>query len=73
MPASKNIVSSGFAERCVEVGGLARDIVALRDLRELVGVAADQDRVRHHAVAVRQRDAASLPGSPAIERTRCWL
>ena len=45
-------------ERGVEVGAPARDAVRLRERLDLVGVAADQDRVRHRLVAVRQRDAA---------------
>ena len=45
-------------ERRIEVGGPARDAVRLRQLRELAPVAADQDRVGHHAVAVRERYAA---------------
>ena len=36
------------------------DAVRLGERCELVGVAADQDRIGHHAVAVRQRDAALL-------------
>ena len=45
-------------ERGIEIGGPARDAVRLRQLRELGFVAADQDRVGHHRVAVLERDAA---------------
>src|SRR5262249_47050486 len=42
----------------IEVSGPARDAVRLGELRELGLVAADQDRIGHHGVAVLQRDAA---------------
>ena len=45
-------------ERRIEIGGPARDTVRLRQLLELGLVAADQDRIGHHPVAVPQRDAA---------------
>ena len=47
-------------QRGGEIGGRARDAVLLAERRDLLGVAADQDRIGHHAVAVRQRDAALL-------------
>ena len=56
--ASKNTVSFGF------FSAAARSVVeratpyCLRERRDLLGVAPDQDRIGHHAVAVRQRDAA---------------
>src|SRR5262249_2749887 len=45
-------------ERGVEVAGPAREPVRLRQLRKLGLIAADQDRVGHHPVAVLERDAA---------------
>jgi len=42
----------------VEVGGPARDAVRLGQLLDLAGVAADQDRIGHHPVAVLERDPA---------------
>ena len=56
--ASKNKVSSAILERRVEICRPARDAVRLRQLRELSFIAADQDRVGHHPVAVLERDAA---------------
>ena len=50
----------GVLQRGVEIGGRALDAVLLRERRDLLGIAADQDRVGHHAVAIRQRDAALL-------------
>ena len=47
-------------QRGRKIRGGARDAVLLAKRRDLLGVAADQDRVRHHAIAVRQRDAALL-------------
>ena len=47
-----------IGERGVEIGGPALERRAALPGLELVGVAADQDRVGHHAIAVRQRDAA---------------
>ena len=58
VPASKKTVSSLFGERGVEVGAPAGDAVGLRERLDLLGVAADQDRVGHHPVAVGERDAA---------------
>ena len=58
--ASKNTVSFGFFSAAVEVGGRAGDAVLLAQRRDLLGIAADQDRVGHHAVAVRQRHAALI-------------
>jgi hypothetical protein len=46
-----------FRQRLVEVGGPARDIETLCQPFDLVGVAADQDRIRHDAVAIRQQHA----------------
>ena len=40
-------------ERGVEIRAPARDAVRLGERLDLLGVAADEDRVRHHAVAVR--------------------
>src|SRR5215472_6511200 len=45
-------------ERGVEVAGPAREPVRLRQLRQLCLVAADEDRVGHHPVAVLERNAA---------------
>ena len=60
-PASKNTVSSRVLRaRRRGRSSSARCRAALGELRDLLGVAADQDRVGHHAVAVRQRDAALL-------------
>ena len=44
----------------IEVGGVARKAELPRHCRDLVGIAADQDRVGHHPVAIRQRHAALL-------------
>src|SRR5262249_44282745 len=41
-------------ERAVEIGGRARDAVGLGERRQLLGVAPDQDRIRHDAVAARK-------------------
>ena len=73
VPASKKTVSSGFGERGVEIGGRALDAVLRGERRDLLGVAADQDRVGHHAVAVRRARRRPGRGSRRIERTRCWL
>src|SRR5262245_21993515 len=56
--ASKNSVSLAVLERGVEVAGPAREPVRLGQLRQLCLIAADQDRVGHHQVAVLERDAA---------------
>ncbi|MHC2274589.1 hypothetical protein ACVME8_001200 [Bradyrhizobium diazoefficiens] len=45
-------------ERRIEVGGPARDVEALCKRLDLLGAAADQDRIGHDAVAVLQADAA---------------
>ena len=45
-------------ERGLEVGAEARDAVRLRERLDLLGVAPDQDRIGHHAVAVGERHAA---------------
>ena len=45
-------------QRLVEIGGPALDLEALGQLLDLAGVAADQDRIGHHAVAVRELHAA---------------
>src|SRR5262249_47325898 len=45
-------------ERGVEVAGPAREPVRLRQLRQLCLVAADENRIGHHPVAVLERDAA---------------
>ena len=45
-------------KRRVEIGARALDAVLPAQRRNFLGVAADQDRIRHHAVAVRQRDSA---------------
>jgi hypothetical protein len=58
--ASKKIVSSGFFSAAGKIGGGARDAVLLAERRDLLGIAPDQDRVGHHAVAVRQRHAALI-------------
>jgi hypothetical protein len=42
-----------IGERRVQIRRVPRDIVELGDFCELVGIAADQDRVRHDTVAVR--------------------
>jgi hypothetical protein len=47
-------------QRCRKVGGGAGDAVFLGERGDLLGIAPDQDRVGHHAIAVRQRDAALL-------------
>src|SRR4051812_40026150 len=47
-------------EGTLEVGGPALDAVLLRQLFDLRGVAADEDRVGHQALAVFQRHAALL-------------
>ena len=44
----------GIEQRLVEIGGPAGHAVLLRQRGNLVRVAPDQDRVRHHAAAVRQ-------------------
>jgi len=45
-------------ERAVEIGGEARDAVCLGESAELLGVAPDQDRIRQHALPVRERKPA---------------
>ncbi len=45
-------------ERRVQIRGLAGDAVLLADFGELFGVAAHDDRVRDHLVAIGKRDAA---------------
>ena len=50
----------------------ARDAVLLGERRDLLGIAPDQDRIGHHAVAVRQR-TPPCSRIARIERTRCWL
>src|SRR5262249_17678273 len=45
-------------ERGVEVAGPAREAVRFRQLRKLGLIAANQDRVGHHPVAVLERDTA---------------
>src|SRR5258707_3227462 len=47
-----------LAQRLVEIGGPALHTKLFCKTLELVGVAADQDRVRHHAVAIRKQHAA---------------
>jgi surface antigen len=47
-------------QRLVEIGGPALDLEALGQTFDLVGVAADQDRIRHHAVAVAEQHAAGM-------------
>ena len=47
-----------IGERRVEVGRPARDAVRARQRLDLRGVAADEDRVGHHAAAVGERNAA---------------
>jgi hypothetical protein len=47
-------------QRLVEIGGPARDVELLGEPLDLAGVAADQDRVRHHAIAIGKLDATLL-------------
>ena len=47
-------------QRRVEVGAPALDAVRLGQRLDLLGVAADQDRVGHHPVAVGEGDAALI-------------
>ena len=50
----------GVGKRRLEFGAPALDAMRLGQGLDLVGVAADQDRVGHHTVAVGQRDDAAL-------------
>ncbi len=47
-------------QRGFEIAGVALDAVFAREGGHLFGIAADEDRVRHHAVAVREQHAALL-------------
>jgi hypothetical protein len=53
---------SRIGQGCVEVRRVARDIVEPGDLRELLGIAADQDGIGPPEERI-----------AAMERTRCWL
>jgi hypothetical protein len=46
------------ASKKIEIGRGALDPVLVGDRLHLLGIAADQHRIGHHAVAVRQGDAA---------------
>src|SRR5579872_5408471 len=48
-------------KRRIEIGGPALDAEALRQRLDLVRVAADQNRIRHHVIAVGEFHAALLP------------
>jgi hypothetical protein len=50
----------GVGQRLVEVDGPARHIELFCQPFHLVRVAADQNRIGHHAVAIRQLDAAGI-------------
>ena len=56
--ASKKTVSFVSASAASRLVVHARDAVRLGERRQLVLVAPDQDRIGHHAVAVRQQHAA---------------
>ena len=48
----------GVGQRLVEIDGPALHVELLCKPLDLVGIAADQDRIGHHAVAIRQHHAA---------------
>ena len=50
----------GIFQRRGEIGGRSLDAVFARERSDLLGVATDQDRVGHDAIAVRQRHAPLL-------------
>src|SRR5687768_7508300 len=47
-------------QRCTQIGGPSSNAVLFRQLLDFRGVAPHQDRIRHHARTVLQRDAALL-------------